>query len=207
MLEFDPLGEPAKLVQLPGRGTASLEQTLIVSGRFFHPWVGDHYRTEGYGGKRLLLLGESHYHRAGGTDHPEMTRHIVFGLAIKGDNNGYSDRVLRLVTGASGPLSATQRADFWHQVAFCNFIQTGLAGPRVRPTKAMWAAAREPFLQTVQELEPQAILVLGLGVAWNLPPVPSGISVCHVKHPSSPGFSRKEWVPKVQAFLSATGNA
>ena len=174
-----------------------------MTTRLFNPWVGDRYQTEGYLGRRVLLLGESHYHRDGGVDHPEMTRHIVLGLAIKGDNNGYSDRVLRLVTGAVGPLSAAQRADFWHRIAFCNFIQTGLSGPRVRPTKAMWLAGREPFLQTIQELAPQAILVLGLGVAYNLPPIPASIPVCHVRHPSSPGFSRKEWVPKVHAFLNA----
>ena len=128
-----------------------------------------------------------------------MTRSIIEGLAIP-QGNGYSDRVLRLVTGADGPLSRAQRADFWERVAFCNFIQTVLTGPRVRPTKTMWAAGREPLLQTIAELEPQAILVLGAGIAWHLPAIPANISVLRLKHPSSFGFSRKEWIPENPRF-------
>ena len=37
-----------------------------VSSRFFDPWVGDLYQTEGFLNKRLLLLGESYYLPPGG---------------------------------------------------------------------------------------------------------------------------------------------
>ena len=68
------------------------------STRTFNPWIGDRYATEGYLGRRLLILGESHYHRKGGIDHPEMTRHIIFGLSIpKGGK--FSTRTQRLVAG------------------------------------------------------------------------------------------------------------
>ena len=128
-----------------------------MASRFFHPWEGSRYRTDGYLGKRLLLLGESNYlPPEGGTAQPWMTRSIIEGLAIP-QGGGYSDRVLRLVTGVDGPLSRAQREDFWQRVAFCNFIQTALTGPRVRPTPTMWAAGRESLLQTIGELEPQAI--------------------------------------------------
>ena len=32
-----------------------------MSHVFFEPFVGKYYQTEGYAGKKLLILGESHY--------------------------------------------------------------------------------------------------------------------------------------------------
>lgn len=186
--------------------TNELLQTLnIMSTRFYHPWVGDLYSTEGYLGKRLLLLGESNYLPPGGGDgdSPTLTRACVLYSALKGGGNGFGDRVLRLVTGADGRLSPAQRLDFWHRVAFCNFIQGAMAGPRIRPTPAMWAAGREPFLETLNELAPHAVLVLGKALGSYVPPAPIGVSVYKVNHPSSRGFSRREWIPKIQAFLQA----
>jgi hypothetical protein len=88
-------------------------------------------------------------------------------------------------------------------VAFYNFIQTALAGPGSRPTFEMWQAAREPLLQTLREITPNIVLVLGIELRRNLPPMPDGISICAIQHPSAIGFSYDEWQPKVLAAIAA----
>jgi len=111
-------------------------------------------------------------------------------------------RIHRLVVGGRGGFSDEKRADFWHRVAFYNYIQIALEEQGDRPTYEMWQAAREPFLQTVRELTPNIILVLGIELHRNLPPVPDGIIVCPVQHPSARGFSYDEWQPKVRLVIS-----
>ena len=172
--------------------------------RKFDPWIGSRY-TDGIGGVRLLILGEAHY----GTDEEKCdqthTTEIIRKLGQQGRFRFHSV-VQRLVTGGRGWLSAADRAEFWEKVAFYNFIQS-FPGPksRVRPTAEMWLTARQPFLQTLQEIAPQLILVLGHQLSSNVPPAPDGIVVCHVQHPSSRGFQYAKWQPVVQtAFVAVT---
>jgi hypothetical protein len=172
-----------------------------MSSRFYDPWKGNRYETEGYLGKRLLILGESHYDIEKSA-HSKATTDIIAGLAIKDGRNRFSNKILRLVTGENGFHSEAQRADFWQRVAFCNYIQVPLPGPRIRPTREMWAAGRTPFLETLKELAPDMLLVLGSTITWHLPAVPVTISVCRIKHPSSFGFSPKKWHPFIRASLA-----
>jgi hypothetical protein len=41
---------------------------LVQHGVFFLPWIGEHY-AEGFSGRRLLVLGESHYDEWDGKKH------------------------------------------------------------------------------------------------------------------------------------------
>jgi hypothetical protein len=88
-------------------------------------------------------------------------------------------------------------------VAFYNFIQSALEGPRFRPSFELWQAAREPLLQTLRELTPTIVLVLGVELHRNLPPMPDRISICAIQHPSAVGFSYDKWQPKVLSAIAA----
>ncbi len=170
--------------------------------RTFDPWVGSRYATEGIGGKRLLILGESHYGGAG-CHYAAFTTEVIEEMALVKGRLRFFSRVQRLVVGGRGGFSLQEREDFWQRVAFYNFIQTALEKRGDRPSFEMWQAAQEPFLQTVRELAPDIILVLGLELHRNLPPVPDGITVCAIQHPSAFGFSYDEWQPRVQAALAS----
>jgi hypothetical protein len=153
--------------------------------RTFDPWVGSRYEAEGYQGVRLLVLGEAHYSTE--APRPTFTTEMVRVLAQQGRFRFFA-ATQRLVVGGRGWLPDAERAAFWEQVAFYNYVQS-FPGPRARyrPTPDMWTAARDPFLQTLTELRPQLMLVLGRELHRNLPDLPSGLAVCPAQHPSSCG--------------------
>ena len=43
----------------------------------FHPWIGNHYSTTGFAGKRILALGESHYCENASDATEDITRKVV----------------------------------------------------------------------------------------------------------------------------------
>lgn len=53
--------------------SASLKMENWPDAVAFVPYVGSRY-LEGFGGRRVLLLGESHYREDGWTDDPALTR-------------------------------------------------------------------------------------------------------------------------------------
>ncbi len=173
--------------------------------RTFNPWIGSRYSTDGLDGKRLLILGESHY-GGDGCHYPEFTTEVIQDMALEQGRLAFFSRVARLVVGGRGGFSEAEREDFWQRIAFYNFIQTALEQQGDRPTYEMWQAAREPFLQTLEELKPHLILILGIELSRNLPEIPPEISVCAVRHPSAIGFSYDAWQPTVQNLLTTPAN-
>jgi hypothetical protein len=170
--------------------------------RTFDPWIGSRYHTDGFRGIQLLILGESHYGKPE-DKRSSFTKDVIRDRAQQRRFRFFTV-IQRLVSGGRGWLSNADRAGFWEQVAFYNYIQAFPGEhPRCRPTPALWSDAREPFLQTLAELSPQLLLVLGHELSGNLPKVPVGVDVCRVPHPSSRGFRYDQWQPEVRAALDA----
>jgi hypothetical protein len=168
-----------------------------MATRTFDPWIGSLYATEGIRGKRLLILGESHYGGAG-CEYPAFTSDVIRDMALRKGRLPFFSRVQRLVVGGRGGFSNEERADFWHRVAFYNYVQSSPGNsPRCRPTPEMWEAASEPLRQTLLELSPHIMLVLGIELHRNLPPINNTVTVCPIQHPSSVGFSYNVWQPRV----------
>ena len=46
----------------------------------FTPWIGKHYSTTGYAGKRILALGESHYCEKSSDATEDITRKVIADL-------------------------------------------------------------------------------------------------------------------------------
>lgn len=170
--------------------------------RVFNPWVGSKYWSAGLGGVRVLILGESHYGDIG-TESATFTTEVVKEWA-QDKRNRFFTVTQKLVAGMDTNKWVTdeQRAAFWEQVAFYNFVQAFPGpGPRYRPTEAMWVAASPAFLSTIAELKPQVVVVLGIKLQGYLPDIPNGIHVCFAQHPSSRGFQYGQWQPAIQAAI------
>lgn len=182
-----------------------------MSMRAFDPWVGDHYRSSGYDGLRILILGESQYDSVSsqsdgwtGAPTPECkasTQEIVRELAL-GPGNSFFTKITKLVLNRpSGvQVAASERIAFWHGVAFYNYIQWWLRAARYRPTPEMWDTSREPFLQVLGELQPHVLLVLGKELGNHLPSFPEA-SAIRIAHPSSKGFSYVPWIDQIASAL------
>lgn len=136
------------------------------------PWIGGSY-AEGFGGRRVLVLGESHY------DWPErtfplesLTVDCVRSHIAGGDRwtPGFWVRIEELLTGSAATVDSRER--FWGQIAFHNYVVDVLTDGNTRPTSDQWSASRAPFLDLVKALRPHFILVLGVGTWRNMPAEP-----------------------------------
>jgi hypothetical protein len=177
---------------------------------FFEPWIGQRH-SEGFAGRRVLLLGESHYLDADGYEPRNFTSGVIQRWAIKGPTAPYFTRICRLMLG--GPIpSLTERTTFWDSVVFYNYVQAWVGtGPRQRPTPANWATG-EPGLRSVMTAySPEVMIVLGADLWWHvaqtiahqpgkiLGTFSSGQTmIAAIDHPSS-GFSYARWRPVVDA--------
>lgn len=171
--------------------------------RTFDPWVGSRYRTDGLSGVRVFILGESHYGDAG-TESRSFTAEVVREWGQE-KRLRFFTLTQKLVLGLGpGWVPSEERAEFWERVAFYNFVQcfTG-PEPRYRPIEDMWQSAAQPFLETLSELKPHLLVVLGFELRRRLPAIPESIYVCHVQHPSSVGFRLSEWHPIIKMGFTA----
>lgn len=195
-------------------------RVAIVTTVMFEPWVGPNYGHGSLWGVGVLILGYSHYHEFKEVQHAEYTRHVV-GRHVRGinDKSRYWTKLARTFECADG------RPAFWDSVAFYNYIQDFMSGPREDPTPRQVVAAWTPFNEVVARLAPDLILVTGktlwstiaarirtpqtlkLSDSRNVPfrvmPNRGGAGVVgFINHPSSGGYSYDEWCPVVAALLA-----
>lgn len=210
--------------------------SVAVPGVAFHPWVGTEYASSGLDGKKILILGESFYGPLDPVDAanlPSFAEVVVRGYITRPAGLRLFRTVEKLF-GRTPGADAAERLAFWNRVAFGNFIQDVLVDrtSEHRPTEQQWSAARPCFLDLLDALRPDAVLVLGEGV-WmslstphflNSKPVasamksdgsepflyewtmPAGYKVraTWVNHPTgSFGFRLDKWAPRVQTLLEA----
>jgi hypothetical protein len=111
---------------------------------------------------------------------------------MEDDRHAFFTTTAKLVLGLAGEnyLSDEQQREFWDRVAFYNYVQD-FAGetPSGDVTPEMWEDARAPFLTVVNELEPDAVLILGKGLSEHVPASDIEAETCVVTHPSAPGFT------------------
>lgn len=168
----------------------------------FRPWVGEKYETEGIeGGVQLLILGESHYGTSG-PDDSTFTRRVVANYGQDDERHAFFTQTAKLVLGLTGDdyLSDEQQRQFWDRVAFYNYVQE-YAGetPGGTVTTEMWEDAEEPFLTVLEQLDPDALLILGKGLSSHVPEV--DVETCVVTHPSSPRFGYEGNQEEVRIML------
>lgn len=130
---------------------------------FYKPWKGDAYRSSS---PQLLILGESHY--GAGAEDGNATIQLTERY-VRGDmNHAFWTNTMNAVQGKSASIE--QRKTFWQSVAFYNFVQeTAGASAGIAPTKPMFDASVESFFSVLDDLKPQAILVLSTRLWNNLP--------------------------------------
>ena len=192
------------------------------------PWVGRNY-LQGFQGKRIMVLGESHY-----ADHPckeDFTTEVIadFFLNPQAEHDGWMNTFTKFERAMLGQkLSQEEKVEFWHSILFYDYIQEPLKGPRIKPTKEQYIAAEEPFMEVLEEFRPDAVIVWGIRLYDILPPygqqggqqgesivVESAeevetwkyflsdeheVKMLPIQHPSS-GFSWDYWHPIISKFI------
>lgn len=135
---------------------------------YFHPWVGRNYDLGcGPNQRRLLVVGESHYcdpDRFANGLHQGFTIDCVEGISSDEWRHRFFTAIVQMVEGRE--RWEVDLAEFWESIAFYNFIQECLEGPKASVTEQMLRNGRNVFPAILEQLQPDCMLVLS-GRAWD----------------------------------------
>jgi hypothetical protein len=150
-----------------------------IAGVNFLPWIGSNYGKQTFlAGKRILILGHSHYEwcKFCWDNHiqreKDFTCRCIAELVV-GKREG--ERHWRIIEYALTENSRNKdsRQVFWNGVAYYNYVQemVGLfeGGRPPIPTLKMWADAKVAFPNIISALSPDYIVVLGYTL-WDFLP-------------------------------------
>lgn len=150
---------------------------------FFKPWVGENYEN-GINGKKILVLGESHHCDddkcldCGTTntkhDCNSFTQKVILNYFSYKEKKYPFDRWMNTFTKFANilngkKLSDPEQIDFWESVAFYNYVQKALTGPRISPTQDEFNNSLPAFHYLIENLKPDLIIIWGMRLWYNLP--------------------------------------
>ena len=149
---------------------------------YFEPWIGErareHLDADSTNGVPFHVLGESHYSRPGKDAYecsPELTQQVVRKWALeKSGGSAFFTRVAAVI--ANSPPDTFDRKKVWSELAFSNFAQELLTGPRQPLTRAQRATGTAAFFGQLVLTRPGVLVVLGNG-AWGATPTGFGCAI------------------------------
>jgi hypothetical protein len=212
---------------------ASRDEWRAAGSPRFRPWIGPAYRnpTPTTRGRRLLVLGESHYSEDGaliGQTPVGFTRDTVAHFPLAGRSQRFFDMLPRTIMDETEGRSWPDRIGlFWNSVAFFNFVplivdgrSADAGGANRTPEDWMFKAGTEVLAPLLDELRPEAVIVCGVRLWGYVVPHLEGFSgwardmdgfddgravFGKIHHPSAPGFSPARWSPCVSTLLEMAG--
>lgn len=169
------------------RGDVFLDTKEFVLSKYkyvyFEPWVGPDYDRGGLWGRKVLIVGESHYDEwadeaeAGQPPLPVTKHHLsrnftqecVQDILEGGKGAVFWKRILNRVGGHE--YEDRSLPEFWNRVAFYNLVQSPVCGgPGRRPTTEQWNAIEDPLREVIAVLKPDRILFTGWTMWGYVPP-------------------------------------
>jgi hypothetical protein len=191
----------------------------------FKPWTGDDYDHALFG-KRILVLGESHYGWVTGTPLDHCATFTIEQIANQLDGRHPTKAFWTKIAGTflnTYRPTPEEKCKFWRSVSFYNYVQQSPGEKsRISPTADMFKASEPAFFEVLDLLKPEIVIVLGFRLWEKLPKqrpedemleteagriltrhysYPGGTCRAYaIKHPSS-GFNSCKWHPHVMAFV------
>ncbi|WP_151954206.1 hypothetical protein [Sphingomonas sp. EC-HK361] len=123
------------------------------------------------GGVRWHVMGESHYTRLEDGAYqrtPDLTQTVISDWALEKSAGGSFFTRVGAVVENKEPGSFDRRST-WEGIAYSNFVQQLLDGPRKPPTPAMLDEARSCFFGQLAISRPDVLVVLGTRLWEELP--------------------------------------
>lgn len=161
----------------PTRGVRRHEH--FMENVFFEPWVGENYEIGGIFGKRILVLGESHY--CGGckncgdsTNRGECAK-FTTEKCIKPYLNGEAGRWGTTFkkfeqTLVEGEIDDNLRKAIWNSVIFYNYLQVSMTQPRQGGLWDDYRRSDDAFFEVLEKYRPQLIIAWGVSrLYYNMP--------------------------------------
>ena len=157
---------------------------------FFKPWEGKYYSTGGIFHKKILVVGESHY--CGNEDCDGKCGFLVSSdedcyeftnNTVKKYLSGYKDTWTptyrkferSLYVNEEGTTTLEDSNKIWQSIAFFNFLQVAMTEARKSGTPEDYMEGQKAFLEVVDKLQPDLIIVWGVGKLYEyLPGIKDG---------------------------------
>lgn len=134
----------------------------------YKPWVGKNYST-GFRGKKILVLGESHYDEPD-TINSGLTQWVINDIVYNLGGQTYRATFTCFERAMVGrPLTQKEREEFWESVIFYNYLQFPTEGPRSTPKPEYWNESAEAFVELLETYMPDLIIVWGARLYKALP--------------------------------------
>lgn len=189
----------------------------------FGPWIGAKYQA-GVSGKRVLALGESHYCANKSDVRPTLTKEVIADLLDpESEHEAYKNTYTKFAKALVGYEGLKAREECYPRIAFYNFVQQPMSEAREAPTVREWDEARPLFLQLLEELHPERVIVWGYRLydqlpdqGYELPELEVGgerysrwcyelangkkVECLRMMHPAS-SYSPEQWHKVIAAFL------
>ena len=154
----------------------------------FRPWVGKRYFKGGYKGKKILVLGESHYCKEELSEQgrccPSCIEEKMHSECFSQTEDNIAD-YLEYYTGVGfqqtylcferaiegKELTIEEREEFWQGVIFYNYIQYSLCSARQQLLleDAQWKKCEVCFREILETYMPDYIIVWGDRLYESLP--------------------------------------
>ena len=142
---------------------------------FFKPWVGKDYSTGGIFKKKILVVGEGHV--CGGCDYCGLK------YAKECEDLNTTQVVVDYLNQCSGKWTSIYRKferslvnkettpeesnEIWQSIAFFNFLQVAMTEARKSGSNEDYKEGQTAFLEVIEDLKPDLIIVWGVGRLYN----------------------------------------
>jgi len=147
---------------------------------YFKPWVGKDYQTGGIFNKRILAVGEGHV--CGGkcqnecgikysSECEELTTTIVVNDYLNGCGGKWTSTYRKFERSLVNKETTLEDSKIiWQSIAFFNFLQVAITESRRAGTNEDYKESQTAFLEVIDELLPELIIIWGVGrLFYNLP--------------------------------------
>ena len=149
------------------------------SNVFFQPFVGKDYAKGGIFGKRIMVLGESHYCEEGCKDcgfqskHPEciaLTNGVVKDYLEKEERQDWMRTFVKFERSLVGEETDREMSrKIWDSVVFYNYLQVAMGDPREAGSSEQYQQASKAFFEVLDKYQPEVLIVWGHQLWRNLP--------------------------------------
>ena len=169
-INLTPTKEPGGITQHPKMGNV-----------FFKPWIGSDFEKGGIFGKKILILGESHYCKENlcpdcgkvenADECAEFTSKNCIEKYLEGSTENWTPtfrKFERSLVNHETDMEESKR--IWNSVAIYNYIQRAMDKARKAPEWVDFRNSDKAFFEVLDELQPELMLVWGVTRMYdNLP--------------------------------------